>query len=198
MYIHRSLHWTRAAMPGGADDRQIEGCNIRLQLRGNRHIHIIGLYIPCLQTRPNNRQLKELIDDDTILIGDFNAHHPMLGHRTADQRGAILHSATLRGSRVSTHPNPSRPSNTGMGSLDLAIINSDIITSSTTHTLDSVGSDHLPWDLSLQIPIKKTTILTRDYTNFHRHEYQLLTDDLMVQAEQINSDIHCDQRLKHL
>ena len=117
-------------------------------------LRIFNIYIPPSSSCPPNfsPSLEDLLtpQDDTIILGDLNAHSPAWYSQTADARAAARGEEILNAlipadlvilntdtpTRLPSHGNPTSP--------DLSISTPDIATDLEWTTLTTLNSDHLP------------------------------------------------------
>ena len=109
-----------------------------------------GAYLPSLA--------HNVMTTDTLLLGDFNAHHSAWYSSSTDTRGNILGSMISVSNfgilnwhyptRLSSNANPSSP--------DVSSASTSLITSTNWQTKSNLGSDHLPILISLRMEPQST------------------------------------------
>lgn len=150
------LRWVETEVtPGWRDEnRSIEGIGIKLFINHatGQYIKIKGIYIQIPNQNHARDELEEtLADDPSIIIGDMNLQMLMLGHKRNAGLGNTVKKAIKDGICLLKHANaPSRPFSQGDGILDLAIITHQQLEAQGKH-VESVGSDHLPWLLTVKV-----------------------------------------------
>ena len=107
---------------------------------------------------------------DTLILGDFNAHHPSWYSRSTDTRGikmADLINESDYGilswdsaTRVPPNAEPSSP--------DVSLASPSLITSYSWQTLSTLSSDHLPILIRLQMKTSSNTGLRQAYVNLKK------------------------------
>ena len=118
-------------------------------------LNVYNIYIPpqsCCPSgyRPNLERLFDTRDDDTLIVGDFNAHHNMWYSRTEDDqaaaRGAAFAEALDASNLVVLNLDlPTRLPNRGPSSSpDLTIASPHLSLSYTWIPRTTLNSDHLP------------------------------------------------------
>lgn len=156
MYIQRGLRWAETEVtPGWYDEnKKIEGVGIKLFTNHatGQYIKIKGIYIQIPNQHHAREELEEtLTDEPSIIIGDMNLRMQTLGHSRNSGLGNIVKKATKEGICSLKHANaPSRPCSPGNTILDLAIITHQEL-EAQAQQIESVGSDHLPWVLTVKI-----------------------------------------------
>ena len=117
-------------------------------------INIYNIYIPPISSCPPNYtpDLEALLSpqDDSIVLGDFNAHSPAWFSQTSDTRAAargqsILDSLTSSNLVLLNSDSPTRlPSSGNPSSPDLTIVTPEIVPDLEWSTITTLNSDHLP------------------------------------------------------
>lgn len=154
LYLRAGLQFAALTCPlVHPNDDTTEVCGVRLL--GDRPLTIVNLYRPPirpteLDTRTDNFAPSALpVDNNTLLVGDFNAHHPMWDHGcdAADAVGARV--ATWLGSVGWTTLNSGEPThvsyrNASQTAPDLIACSDDLARRATWRLGPDLGSDHLP------------------------------------------------------
>jgi hypothetical protein len=175
MYIQRGLRWTETEVtPGWTDEnKKIEGVGIKLFTNHatGHYIKIKGIYIQIPNQHHAREELEEtLADERSIIIGDMNLRMHSLGHKRNVGLGNIIKKAIKDGICTLKHANaPSRPTSQGNTILDLAIITHQQLEAQAKQ-VESVGSDHLPWLLTVRIEHNIEDHLSRNTKNLYEHE----------------------------
>ena len=94
-----------------------------------------------------------MMTTDTLILGDFNAHHSAWYSSSTDTRGTLLENV-VSGSNFGIHnwDSPTRlPGNANPSSPDVSLASASLITSTNWQTKTNLGSDHLPILISLQM-----------------------------------------------
>ena len=114
---------------------------------------------------------------DTIILGDFNAHHSAWYSSSTDTRGNILDSM-IYGSL--NWDSPTRlPTNANQSSPDASLASVSLITSTNWQTkTTNLDSDHLPIIISLRMdptinPIPHRTSFNLKKTNWDRYRKEI-------------------------
>ena len=89
-FIHRSITFSKQpSSPGALSDPHLEELTIKADIRNTKLI-ISNIYIPPASSCSNGYQssIEHLLTtSDTLILGDFNAHHPPWYSRSTDIRG---------------------------------------------------------------------------------------------------------------
>ena len=96
-----------------------------------------------------------MMTTDTILLGEFNAHHSAWYSISTDTRGTLLENM-ISGYNfgILNWDSPTRlPSNANPSSPDVSLALASLITSTNWQTKTNLGSDHLPILISLQMDL---------------------------------------------
>ncbi|XP_043220268.1 uncharacterized protein LOC122380836 [Amphibalanus amphitrite] len=156
LYLRAGLQFAALTCPLlHPNDNSTEVCGVRLL--GDRPLTIINLYGPPiratdLDTRMDNFYPSALpADNHTLLVGDFNAHHPMWDHgcdaadavgaRVAAWLGSVGWTTLNSGEPTQTHVSYRNGSQTAP---DLIACSDDLARRATWHLGPDIGSDHLP------------------------------------------------------
>ena len=90
IFIHRSITFSKQpSSPESLSDPHLEELSIKAEL-GNTKLIISNVYIPPASSCSNGYQssIEHLLTTpDTLILGDFNAHHPSWYSRSTDTRG---------------------------------------------------------------------------------------------------------------
>ena len=169
-FIHKSINFSRRPdSPDTLADPYLEELTITAKL-GNTDLIITNVYIPpagsC--TGGYNPSLNHLMmTTDTLILGDFNAHHSSWYSSSTDRRGTKLESM-VTGSNfgILNWDSPTRlPGNANPSSPDVSLASASLITSTNWQTKTNLGSDHLPNCISLQMDVTITPIQHRTSIN---------------------------------
>ena len=109
-----------------------------------------------------------MMTTDTLILGDFNAHHSSWYSSSTDTRGTMLESM-VSGSNfgILNWDSPTRlPGNANPSFPDVSL--SSLITSTNWQTKTNLGLDHLPILISLQMDVTITPIQHRSSINLKR------------------------------
>ena len=117
---------------------------------------------------------------DTIILGDFNAHHSAWYSSSRDTRGKLLENM-ITGSNfgiLNWDSQTRLPGNANRSSPDVSLASSSLITSTNWQTKTNLGSDHLPILISLQMdltinPIPHRTSFNLKKTNWDRYRKKI-------------------------
>ena len=146
--IHKSINSRRPDSPDTLADPHLKELTITAVL-GNTDLIITNVYIRPARscTGGYNPSLDHLMmTTDTLILGDFNAHHSSLYSSSTDSRGTMLESM-VSGSNfgILNWDSPTRlPGNANPSSPDVSLASASLITSTNWQTKANLGSDHLP------------------------------------------------------
>jgi hypothetical protein len=170
MYIKHGLRWNLTTVIPGVDDvnRCIEGVAIKLET-SNGGIIVRGLYNPHLRFSQIRADWEALLEDNTtsINVGDLNLRMQQLGHSQTQAAGNLVKRAIDNREAKLVHTNlPSRPCHRGDGILDVALVTQEAMELTyRTKQLDSISSDHYPWQLEVDIETSEYVQLRRTMGN---------------------------------
>ena len=90
IFIHRSITFSKQpSSPESLSDPHLEGLSIKAEL-GNTKLILSNVYIPPASSCSNGYQssIEHLLTTPgTLILGGFNAHHPLWYSRSTDTRG---------------------------------------------------------------------------------------------------------------
>ena len=99
IFIHRSITFSKQpSTPDSLSDPHLEELTIKAEL-GNTKLIISNVYIPTASSCSNgcHSSIEHLLTTpDTLILGDFNAHHPAWYSRSTDTRGRKMADKSKR------------------------------------------------------------------------------------------------------
>ena len=159
IFIHKSVTFSK--QPSSAEslyDPHLEELAIEAGI-GNTKLIISNIYIPPASSCSNGYQpsIEHLLTtQDSLILGDFNAHHLSWYSGSTDTRGRKM-ADSINGSdhSILNWDTPMRvPPKAEPSSPDVSLASASLIISCSWQTLSTLSSDHLPILIRLQI---KTT-----------------------------------------
>ena len=173
IFIHRSITFSKQpSSPESLSDPHLEELSIKAEL-GNTKLIISNVYIPPASSCSNGHHssIEHLLTTpDTLILGDFNAHHPSWYSRSTDTRGRKM-ADSINGSDygILNWDSPTRvPPNAEPSSPDVSLASASLITSCSWQTLSTLSSDHLPIFIRLQMKTPSNPGLRRTYVNLKK------------------------------
>ena len=171
--IHRSITFSKQpSSPESLSDPHLEELSIKAEL-GNTKLIISNVYIPPPSSCSNGNHSSiehPLTTPDTLILGDFNAHHPSWYSRSTDTRGRKM-ADSINGSDygILNWYSPTRvPPNAEPSSPDVSLASASLITSCSWQTLSTLSSDHLPILIRLQMKTPSNPGLRQTYVNLKK------------------------------
>ena len=121
--------------------------------------------------------------NNTILTGDFNAHHTLWHSPTTDNRGTLIADLINSSNRIVLNTNtPTRiPTNRNQQatSPDISTASNTIYNNITWSTLNALNSDHNLIKISYNTKTKFRLIQhRRSYTNYRKADWQGFTNSI--------------------
>ena len=156
IFIHRSVTFSK--QPSSAEslyDPHLEELAIEAEI-GNTKLIISKIYISPASSCSNGYQssIEHLLTTkDSLILGDFNAHHPSWYSGSTDNIGRNMDDS-INGSDhgIFNWDTPTRvPPNAEPSSPDVSLASASVITSCSWQTLSTLSSDHLPILIRLQM-----------------------------------------------
>ena len=173
IFTHRSV--TLSKQPSSAEslyDPHLEELAIEAEI-GNTTLIISNIYIPPASSCSNGYQTyieHVLTTKDSLILGDFNAHHPSWYSGSTDTRGRKM-ADSINGSDhgILNWDTPTRvPPNAEPSSPDVSLASASLITSCSWQTLSTLSSDHLPILIRLQMKTTPKPGLRQTYVNLKK------------------------------
>ncbi|GFX17340.1 probable RNA-directed DNA polymerase from transposon BS [Trichonephila clavipes] len=142
-FFVRDINYQKIENPTDWSDLEVQG--IRIQWRG-KPLDIINAYHPP-NHKPLPPALSNLLNKNSIIVGDLNAKHPSWGCSCSNSRGEellqLLDDTESMILNDGTHTFTSYSYNTS-AALDIAITSSKLFPQCCWRVLDTIGSDHFP------------------------------------------------------
>ena len=176
IFIHRSITFSKQpSSPESLFDPHLEELSIKAEL-GNTKLIISNVYIPPSSSCSNgyNSSIEHLqTTPDTLILGDFNAHHPSWYSRSTNTRGRKM-ADSINGSDygILNWDSPTTvPPNAEPSSPDVSLASASLITSCSWQTLSTLSSDHLSNLIRLQMKTSSNPGLRRTYVNLKKAKW---------------------------
>ena len=192
-YIKNDIIFTELKTPHTTNNKLIELQHIKIHLANHKHLNIFNIYIPPRDTtNPDHSNSQEditncmthiLNTNNTILTGDFNAHHTLWHSPTTDNRGTLIADLINSSNQIVLNTNtPTRiPTNRNQQatSPDISTASNTIYNNITWSTLNTLNSDHNPIKISYNTKTKFRLIQhRRSYTNYRKADWQGFTNSI--------------------
>ena len=201
--IHKSINFSRRPdSPDTIADPHLEELTITTKL-GNTDLIITNVYIPSASssTRGYNPSLDHLMmTTDTLILGDFNAHHSSWYSSSTDTRGTMLESM-VSGSNFGILNWDSQQDCRAMPTQiphNVSLASASLITSTNWQTKTNLGSDHLPILISLQMDVTITPIQHRTSINLKKANWDRYSRDIEDKLSQRRLPTDCQKGEKIL
>jgi hypothetical protein len=163
----------------------------------NADLIVYNVYIPPSSSCPQNYSpdfavLLTHSVDDTIVLGDFNAHHDDWFSTHSDLRGVSLANAIDNSDLCSLNlDSPTRlPINGSPFSPDLSLISAHLVPSVSWSTNTRLNLDHLPISISFLGDILPSKA-QRTFTNFGRADWEALTTMTELSFHRTSPPVTC-------
>ena len=155
------------------------------------------IYIPP-HSSPDRHSIENLLHQlppPYILLGDFNAHHPLWGSQKHNPKGILIENILLNNNiTLLNHKNPTyiHPATGSLSSIDLTLCSPTIALNYTWSTEDDThGNDHFPIIISSEqavFNIRENWKLNKaDWATFSSKCQSELTDSLLTSHDPIDS-----------
>ena len=192
-YIKNDIIFTELKTPHTTNNKLTELQHIKIHLANHKHLNIFNIYIPPRDTtNPDHSNSQEditncmthiLNTNNTILTGDFNAHHTLWHSPTTDNRGTLIADLINSSNQIVLNTNtPTRiPTNRNQQatSPDISTASNTIYNNITWSTLNALNSDHNPIKISYNTKTKFRLIQhRRSYTNYRNADWQGFTNSI--------------------
>ena len=192
-YIKNDIIFTELKTPHTINHKLTELQHIKIHLANHKHLNIFNIYIPPRDTtNPDHSNSQEditncmthiLNTNNTILTGDFNAHHTLWHSPTTDNRGTLIADLINSSNQIVLNTNtPTKiPTNRNhqATSPDISTASNTIYNNITWSTLNALNSDHNPIKISYNTKTKFRLIQhRRSYTNYRKADWQGFTNSI--------------------
>ena len=192
-YIKNDIIFTELKTPHTTNHKLTELQHIKIHLANHKHLNIFNIYIPPRDTtNPDHSNSQEditncmthiLNTNNTILTGDFNAHHTLWHSPTTDNRGTLIANLINSSNQIVLNTNtPTRiPTNRNhqATSPDISTASNTIYNNITWSTLNALNSDHNPIKISYNTKTKFRLIQhRRSYANYRKADWQGFTNSI--------------------
>ena len=200
IFIHRPITFSKQpSSPESLSDPHLEEPSIKAEL-GNTKLIISNVYIPPVSSCSNGYHSSiehHLTTPDTLILGDFNAHHPSWYSRSTDTRGRKT-ADSINGSDydILNWDSPTRvPPNAEPSSPDISLASASLITSCSWQTLSTLSSDHLPILIKLQIKTPSNPGLRRTYVNLKKANWDRYRQEVEAAPSKKNENLTAHHRI---
>ena len=201
IFIHKSIHFhQQLQLPETLSDLHLDELTISAKLSSTELI-ISNIYIP--RTGSCTAGYQPSIDHlmttpDTLILGDFNAHHSSWHATSTDTRRKNLADSICNSDfDILNWDTPTRlPSNATPSSPDVSLASSSLITSTNWNTITTLGSDHLPILIRLQTTVSVTPASHRTYVNLKKTNWASFTQEIedKLRNRPLPSDCQKDEK----
>ena len=206
-YVKDNITFTDIKLPQYCNQNTIEAQQIKIHLSNHKQLKLSNTYIAPRDTRnPNHPTLDDditncinhlIATEQTILTGDFNAHHHQWHSPTNDHRGQLIADLIDNSNHITLNQDtPTRIPNTinqQPTSPDLTTSSNDISRFITWTTLRKMSSDHLPIKIVFNTKTNfRQPQYRRNFTNYKKADWEGYTDHIeskLAETNEIN-DIH--------
>ena len=158
---------------------KLQAVAVRVTL--HKTLTICSIYIPP-DSNPSPKDfenLKNQLPTPFILVGDFNAHNPMWGSSSTNQRGKTMEDFLMKTNIClfnDSSPTHVNSQNLETSCIDLSLCDPDLYSDFTWSVHDDLnGSDHYPILIVPQIPQKQSQ--NSNKFNFKRANWSSFSDD---------------------
>ncbi|GFU93157.1 RNA-directed DNA polymerase from mobile element jockey [Trichonephila clavipes] len=175
-FFVRDINYQKIEYPTDWSDLEVQG--IRIQWRG-KPLDIINVYHPP-NHKPLPPALSNLLNKNSIIMGDLNAKHPSWGCSCSNARGEellqLLDNIESMILNDGTHTFTSYSYNTS-AALDIAITSSELFPQCSWRVLDTIGRDHFPVLICFKRR-QKVQIKPNNFWNFKKANWDSYMDSV--------------------
>ena len=200
--IHNSVSFTRKPLSTmSKNDPHLEELTISIAM-DNTELLITNVYIPPASSC-NGRYSPPLdhllTGTDSLVLGDFNAHHSLWHSGTTDTRGnPLADSVSTSSFAVLNTDSPTRlPGSANPSSPDVSLASTSLITSSEWQTHTTMSSDHLPILIGLQTTATSSPARHRTYINLKKADWTGYRQEIerKLSSRHLPTDCQKDEKL---
>ena len=201
-YIHNSVSFTRKPLSTTSEnDPHLEELNISIVMY-NTELLITNVYIPLASSCNGcySPPLDHMLTGtDSLVLGDFNAHHSLLYSGTTDTRdNQLADSVSISSFAVLNTDTPTRLSgNADPSSPDVSLASASLITLSEWQTHTTMSSDHLPILIGLQTTVTSSPARHRTYINLKKSDWTRYRQEIerKLISRHLPTDCQKDEKL---
>ena len=197
-FIHNSVSFTRKSLSTKSkNDPHLEKLTISIAM-DNTELLIANVYIPPASSC--NGRYSPPIDHlltgtDSLVLGDFNAHHSILHSGTTDTRdNQLADSVSISSFTVLNTDTPTMlPGNANPSSPDVSVASA----SSEWQTHTTMSSDHLPILIGLQTAATSSPARHRTYINLKKADWTGYRQEIKrkLSSRHLQTDCQKDEKL---
>ena len=201
--VHESINFQQEAPPPMlANDPHLESLTITVPGK-HSNLQIRNIYLPpqtcCSQGySPPLEHLCDDLNDTSMVIGDFNAHHELwYSHGNQDNRGNNLVDAIAnKPFGILNDDQPTRIFNDASTAPDISLVSNSLLASSSWRTEVKMSSDHLPILITITAEMRKNKTQDKVYLNFSKANWQKFTEitEKTFSRAYTTNDVHRDER----
>ena len=201
-FIYNSVSVTRKPLSTmSKNDPHLEELTISIAM-DNTELLITNVYIPPASSC-NGRYSPPLdhllTGTDSLVLGDFNAHHSLWHSGTTDTRGNQLADSvsTSRFAVLNTDSPTRLPGSANPSSPDVSLASTSLITSSEWQTHTTMSSDHLPILIGLQTTATSSPARHRTYINLKKADWTGYRQEIerKLSSRHLPTDCQKDEKL---
>ena len=202
VFIRESTTFSKQpSSPEALSDPHLEELTIKADI-GNTRFIISDIYITPASSCSNGYQssIEHLLTTpDSLILGDFNAHHPAWYSRSTHTRGKRMDDS-INGSNVGilNWDSPTRvPPNAEPSSPDVSLASTSLITSCSWQTLSTLSSDNIPILIILQMKTTSTPGLRRTYVNLKKADWDRYRQEVetALSKRSLPTDCQIDEKI---
>ena len=198
LLIHHSVAFTPIDVSFNDPHLEVIAASVSIN---NSNYNVINTYCPpssaCPSTYvPNLDAVINLAQGDSLILGDWNAHHGAWHSPSEDDRGEALAEAIENSDLcVLNHDQPTRlPLGAGNNqrptSPDVSLISAHLALAVTWSTHIHLASDHLPITIAFDDDVPNPR-LTRSFINFKRADWPKFKDEAETLVSQLRPPKTC-------
>ena len=202
LFIHNSVSFTRKPLSTmSKNDPHLEELTISIAM-DNTELLITNVYIPPASSCNGcySPPLDHLLTGtDSLVLGDFNAHHSLWHSGTTDTRGNQLADSVSTSSFavLNTDSHTRLPGSANPSSPDVSLASTSLITSSEWQTHTTMSSDHLPILIGLQTTATSYPARHRTYINLKKADWTGYRQEIerKLSSRHLPTDCQKDEKL---
>ena len=183
--VHKTINFSPVELT--TDDPHLEAQAIQVN-----NLRIVNVYLPpassCSTTGYNPSIAHLLTNQDSLIMGDFNAHDPLWSSSMQDARGSNFSNDISNSTYgvLNTDNHTRLPDNNQQpSSPDISLASAAILPYATWQVHKTFGSDHLPISINLTSDIKPQPSENRTYINFRKADWTQFEQDTEREFESL-------------
>lgn len=174
--VHKTVNFRTISLPDIPTDNLLEQMAISIT-SGDSEIQLVNVYIPPSSSCPSgySASIEHLLrTNDSLLMGDLNAHHSSWHSAKSDDARGNIFAAQIDQSQygILNDTSATRITPNCTSSPDVTLASASLLTCTEWGTIKALSSDHVPIIIRVQRTITKQNSERRTFINFAKADWE--------------------------